>query len=107
MPTQIAAGEWMVLELPVPLAVHPPNTYMVVVWHPPGNYVAVGHYFDSGAFASGQDVVKGPLIIPSSINSSHQGAFRYDWRSDIYPTNTYNSTAYYSDIILTTQEPGN
>lgn len=109
MPYQQTVDEWVTLELPLPQQVQPPHTYMVVVWHPVGlnSYIATGGYFASGDFLSGQDVVKGPLIIPSAASSLHQGAYHYGAQVDAYPTDSYNGAAYYSDILLVTEEPGN
>lgn len=85
-------GTWGATDIdPVELA--PGVRYRVVVWHPAGRYVAEPAHF------MGASRMNGPLLIPNSAGSTAQGSYDYGG-SIAMPTQTYNGSAYFSDVTV-------
>lgn len=77
--------------------------YVVAVLHPAGRYPVTPQYF-SGNGPNAQDTVRGPVTVPGNANGVAQGSYIY--RSTMtMPTETYNGSAYYSDVTLTDVNP--
>lgn len=90
-----SASGWQQATLATPVAISPGTLY-VVSYH-----TAVGRYaFDGAYFAA--DHVNGPLIAPSSASAGGNGVYAYGAAS-AFPSNTFNATNYWVDVVFDTQ----
>jgi hypothetical protein len=64
----------------------------VASYHSNGGYAANSNFFAS-------DYVNGPLTAPASSSSGGNGVFAAG-ASSIFPTNTYNNTNYWVDVVF-------
>ncbi|MET3898989.1 hypothetical protein ABIB57_002941 [Devosia sp. UYZn731] len=85
------ASGWQTASFTAPIAITAGATY-VVSYHSNGNYSA-----SSNGFASA--VTSGPLTAPSSVSSGGNGLYAYGSAS-AFPTNSYNATNYYVDVVF-------
>ena len=81
-----SAGGWQTLLFPAPVAVTAGTVYTASYHAPNGNYS-----YASGFFVGGRDA---PPLHASADNGSYQ------YGAGGLPTNTYNSTNYYVDVIF-------
>lgn len=94
-------GTWGAADVP-PYRLEVGGRYRAVIFHPGGRYPASGGYFTTGPGAS--NIVRGPVTVPNAANSAAQGAYTYS-ESLVYPVETYNGGAYFSDITITDVDP--
>jgi hypothetical protein len=94
-----APGTWGTVTLPAPQPLTPGTRYRAVIFHPAGAYAATGAYFTA-------DQVAGPLVAPASATATAgaQGSYAYGPAIQ-YPTQTFNSAAYYADVTVTDVDP--
>jgi hypothetical protein len=85
------ASGWQVAYLSTPVAISAGTTY-VVSYHTSGHYSADGKYFSNA-------VTNGPLTAPSSSSSGGNGVYAYG-SSSVFPSNTYNATNYWVDVLF-------
>lgn len=92
--TNETAGGWQQANFAIPVAVTANQPY-VISYHAP----AGGYAFDSGYFNSaGAD--RSPLHATAAVN----GLYSYA-TSTTFPTNTFNGTNYWVDVVFTNQAP--
>ena len=92
--TNETASGWQQATLPAPVAVTANTTYVVSYHSPLGIYSAT-----SGAFASA-GVINGPLEALSNSAAGGNGVYRYG--PTAFPTDTFNSTNYWVDVVFAT-----
>ncbi|MDB5527037.1 MAG: hypothetical protein JWR51_140 [Devosia sp.] len=85
------ASGWQTASFAAPIAITAGATY-IVSYHSNGNYSATGNGFGSA-------VTSGPLTAPSSATSGGNGLYAYGSAS-AFPTNSYNATNYYVDVVF-------
>lgn len=92
------AGAWCEYALGSPLALVPGVRYRAVVRHPDGKYGATGAQFGWGQ-PLGEDSVRGPVIMPGSINAlgNDQGSYFYAGALAM-STGSFNDANYWTDI---------
>ncbi len=95
--TNETASGWQQATLPAPVAVTANTTYVVSYRSPLGVYSAT-----SGAFASA-GVINGPLEALSNSAAAGNGVYRYGPTG--FPTDTFNSTNYWVDVVFDTSTP--
>lgn len=84
--TNESASGWQQVNFSSPVAITAGTTY-TAAYHTSGYYSASENYFSTS-------VVSGDLTAPSSNN----GVYAYG-SSDAFPTNTYNATNYWVDVV--------
>jgi hypothetical protein len=89
-----SATGWQTVTLATPVSIAANTTY-VASYHTTGAYVATGNFFGSA-------VTSGPLTAPSSASSGGNGVYAYG-SSSLFPTNSFNSTNYYADVVFKAQ----
>ena len=92
--TNETASGWQQATLPAPVAVTANTTYVVSYRSPLGVYSAT-----SGAFSSA-GVINGPLEALSNTAAAGNGVYRYGPTG--FPTDTFNSTNYFVDVVFDT-----
>ena len=85
------ASGWQTATFATPISVTAGTNY-VVSYHSNGYYSATANGFAS-------PVTSGPLTAPSSGSSGGNGLYAYGGAS-AFPTNSYNATNYYVDVIF-------
>ncbi|WP_240689916.1 DUF4082 domain-containing protein [Arthrobacter sp. PAMC25564] len=80
---------------PVPISAN--TTYVVSYYAPNGSYSADGGYFNNAADTA-------PLHGLASGTDGSNGVYRYG-TSTAFPTDSYNSTNYWVDVVLATTAP--
>ncbi len=94
--TSETASGWQEVAFPTPVPISA-NTIYVASYHAPN-----GHYaYTSGYFAN--PVSNSPLQAPASGAVGGNGLYRYG--STGFPTQTYNSTNYWVDVVFNTTVP--
>jgi hypothetical protein len=88
------ASGWQTANFAAPVQVTAGTTY-VVGYHSNGYYSANTNYFTSA-------VSNGPLTAPSSSSSGGNGVYAYGTGS-AFPTNSYNASNYWVDVIFNGQ----
>jgi len=89
-----SASGWQTASFASPIAIQANTTY-VAAYHAPN-----GHYsIDRPGLAA--DVVNGPLTALASAGSGGNGVYSYG-SSGTFPTNNYQDTNYWVDVIFTT-----
>ncbi len=92
------ASGWQQVTLATPVAINANTTY-VVSYH-----TNVGHYsFDENYFAT-TGVVNGPLRAPATGAVGGNGVYKYGATG--FPTQTYNASNYWVDLVFSTTPPG-
>ena len=86
---------WQQANLPAPVAIDA-NTWYVVSYHASGG----SYYGDNGYFAT-QGQTNGPLYAARDGESGSNGLYAYS-SSVAFPTQTYNSSSYWADIVFDT-----
>jgi hypothetical protein len=87
------ASGWQTVMFTTPVTLTA-NTIYVASYHCSGLYSADNNYFTNS-------VVSGVLTAPSSASSGGNGVYVYGTGSS-FPTNTFNATNYWVDVIFTT-----
>ncbi len=85
------ASGWQTAVLSNPVQVTAGTTY-VASYHTSGTYVATGNYFTTSHG-------NGAVTAPSSASSGGNGLFAYS-ASSVFPTNSYNATNYWVDVVF-------
>jgi hypothetical protein len=88
------ASGWQQMSLPTPVAINANTTYVASYHTNVGRYSADNNYFASTA------VVNGPLRAPTSGAVGGNGVYRYG--AGGFPTDTYQATNYYVDVVFAT-----
>ena len=89
--TNETASGWQQAIFSTPVTLTAGATY-VVSYHTNGFYSADGNYFANA-------ITNGPLTAPSSASSGGNGVYAYG-SSSVFPTNTYNATNYWVDVVF-------
>ncbi|AMA61177.1 hypothetical protein BCCGELA001_10900 [Bradyrhizobium sp. CCGE-LA001] len=92
--TNTSASGWQTVTLPSPVSIAANTTY-VASYHTTGAYVATGNYFTTA-------VTNGPLTALSTTTAGGNGVYSYGGTSTsgIFPTNTYNASNYWVDVVF-------
>jgi len=85
------ASGWQQVNLPTPVSITAGTTY-VASYHTNGFYSADGNYFATAHS-------RGPLTAPDSASSGGNGVYIYG-STVIFPSNSYNATNYWVDVVL-------
>ncbi|WP_353619938.1 DUF4082 domain-containing protein [Mesorhizobium sp. BR1-1-16] len=85
------ASGWQTAVLSNPVQITAGTTY-VASYHTTGTYVATGNYFSTSHGGSG-------LTAPSSASSGGNGLYAYS-SSNVFPTNSFNSSNYWVDVVF-------
>lgn len=86
------ASGWQTATFATPIAITAGGTYVVSYHAPNGHYSATANGFAS-------PVTSGPLTAPSNGSSGGNGLYAYGSAS-AFPSNSYNGTNYYVDVIF-------
>ncbi|PZN54127.1 MAG: hypothetical protein DIU65_07835 [Proteobacteria bacterium] len=92
--TNETASGWQAANFSSPVQISADTTY-VVSYHSNGHYAANNNYFT-------EPVTNGPLTAPSSASSGGNGVYAYG-SSSLFPTNSYNASNYWVDVLFTAQ----
>lgn len=87
------ASGWQSATLSTPVSISPNTTYVVSYHTDSGNYSK-----DQGFFSSAYDMA--PLHAPASGSSGGNGVYVYG--ASAFPTNSYNATNYWVDVVFKT-----
>ena len=93
------ASGWQQALFQNPIPVTANTTYVVSYFAPQGHYAADGNFFAS----SGVD--NGPLHALSNAIANGNGVYQYGPTGG-FPSNTYQSSNYWVDVVFTTTAPG-
>jgi VCBS repeat-containing protein len=98
--TNTAASGWQTVNLATPVTIAANTTY-VASYHTTGAYVVTEPYFTA-------DVTSGVLTAPSSVSAGGNGVFAYGGTNSagLFPTNTFNTSNYWADIVFRPQLTG-
>ena len=89
--TNETASGWQTVAFASPVAITANTTY-VASYHTSGYYSANGNFFASA-------YVNAPLTAPSSSASGGNGIYAYG-SAVTFPTNSYNATNYWVDVLF-------
>jgi hypothetical protein len=87
------ASGWQQVGFSSPVAINANTVYVASYRAPVGRYSANGNYFTSG-------ITSGPLYALSSAESGGNGVYLYG--AGGFPTNTFQSSNYWVDVVFTT-----
>jgi Domain of unknown function (DUF4082) len=93
--TNETATGWQTVSFASPVAVTAGTTY-IVSYHAPS-----GHYAGDGSFFASAGVTTGPLTALSNAAAGGNGVYVYG-AGGVAPTQTYNSTNYWVDVVFNT-----
>lgn len=93
--TNTSASGWQTVSLSSPVSISANTTY-VASYHTNGAYVVTSNYFTT-------TVTNGSLTAPSTTSAGGNGVYAYGGTSTsgIFPTNTYNASNYWVDVVFT------
>ncbi|MBX5015725.1 DUF4082 domain-containing protein [Rhizobium lentis] len=91
--TNTTASGWQTVNFATPFTIAANTTY-VASYHTTGAYVATGNFYTTA-------VTSGPLTAPASGNGVY--AYGGSASAGLFPTNTFNSTNYYADVVFRPQ----
>ncbi|ARQ09489.1 cadherin-like/VCBS repeat-containing protein [Rhizobium etli] len=91
--TTTSASGWQTVNFTNPVTIAANTTY-VASYHTTGAYVATNNFFTAA-------VSNGPLTAPASGNGVY--AYGGSATTGLFPTNSYNSTNYYADVVFRPQ----
>ncbi|MBB3351436.1 VCBS repeat-containing protein [Rhizobium sp. BK049] len=91
--TTTTASGWQTVNFTNPVTIAANTTY-VASYHTTGAYVATSNFFTAA-------VSNGPLTAPASGNGVY--AYGGSATAGLFPTNSYNSTNYYADVVFRPQ----
>jgi hypothetical protein len=86
-----SASGWQTVTFSSPIDISANTTYVASYYAPQGHYAGNGGYFTSG-------FDNAPLHAPSSSSSGGNGVYLYGL--DGFPTNTFNATNYWVDVVF-------
>jgi hypothetical protein len=86
------ASGWQTVQLAQPVAIAGDTTY-IASYHTSGFYSANSNFFSS-------DFSNGNLLAPSGSGSGGNGVYAYGAGSSLFPSNTYNNTNYWVDVVF-------
>jgi len=86
------ASGWQTVTFATPVSIVANTTYVASYFAPNGQYSADGGYFANGR-------TNGALYFPSSSEAGGNGVYAYSG-SSTFPSETYNSTNYWVDVIF-------
>ncbi len=89
--TNETASGWQEADFSTPVSISA-NTIYVAAYHTNGNYSGDGGFFSSA-------LTNQSLTAPSSASSGGNGVYAYG-SSDLFPSNSFNSTNYYVDPVF-------
>ena len=89
--TNETASGWQTVNFASPVAITANTTY-VASYHSSGYYSANANYFAAA-------YVNAPLTAPDSASSGGNGVYAYG-ASVSFPTNTYNASNYWADVVF-------
>lgn len=100
--TGSSASTWYGVTLPTPFELTPNQRYRVVVFHPNGRFARDPGFFTTSA----REVSSGPLVrcSRSTASGGHQSSWNYV-SSLSFPTTSSSGNNYYSDIVVTDDNP--
>ncbi len=87
------ASGWQSAQFSTPIPITANTIYIVSYYAPNGHYAA-----DSGGFTGAVD--KAPLHAPASTSTAGNGVYRYG--SSSFPTDSFQSSNYWVDVLFTT-----
>ena len=87
------ASGWQQAPLPTPVAITANSWYVVSYHTDAGSYIGEDGYFAT------QGVANGPLYAPRDGEAGANGVYAYS-SSAVFPTQTYNSEAYWVDVVF-------
>ena len=91
---------WQNVNFSTPISVEANKTYIASYNSPTGHYSATQNYFVN-------DIVNGPITVPSSANSNGNGVYSYG-PAGTFPSSSYNNNNYWVDILFSDgAEPDN
>ena len=93
--TNETASGWQQADFSTPVAVKPDTTYVAAYLAPNG------HYSDDLAGPAARAVDNPPLHAPGDAARRGNGVYAYGSQPS-FPTNTYNATNYWVDVVFTT-----
>jgi hypothetical protein len=91
--TNETASGWQQVNLPTPVQIQP-NTIYVVSYH-----TQSGYYSATAGYFSGASAGSWPLDAPDAASAGGNGVYAYGPSS--FPTNTYDGTNYWVDVVFT------
>ncbi|MBY5361525.1 DUF4082 domain-containing protein [Rhizobium leguminosarum] len=91
--TTTTASGWQTVNFAAPVTIAANTTY-VASYHTTGAYVATSNFFTAA-------VTNGPLTAPATGNGLY--AYGGSATTGLFPTNSYNSTNYYADVVFRPQ----
>ncbi|MBY5440139.1 DUF4082 domain-containing protein, partial [Rhizobium leguminosarum] len=91
--TTTTASGWQTVNFTNPVTIAANTTY-VASYHTTGAYVATSNFFTAA-------VTNGPLTAPATGNGLY--AYGGSATTGLFPTNSYNSTNYYADVVFRPQ----
>ncbi|TBZ95446.1 DUF4082 domain-containing protein [Rhizobium leguminosarum bv. viciae] len=94
--TTTTASGWQTVNFTNPVTIAANTTY-VASYHTTGAYVATSNFFTAA-------VTNGPLTAPATGNGLY--AYGGSATTGLFPTNSYNSTNYYADVVFRPQLVG-
>ncbi|WP_312016486.1 DUF4082 domain-containing protein [Bradyrhizobium liaoningense] len=99
--TNTSVSGWQTVTLPSPVSIAANTTY-VASYHTTGAYVVTSNYFTTA-------VTNGPLTALSTTTAGGNGVYSYGGTSTsgIFPTNTYNASNYWVDVVFMPSGGGN
>ncbi|MEB3044870.1 DUF4082 domain-containing protein [Rhizobium mulingense] len=91
--TNTTASGWQTVNFATPVTIAANTTY-VASYHTTGAYVATNNFFTA-------PVTNGPLTAPASGNGVY--AYGGSATAGLFPTNSFNSSNYYADVVFRPQ----
>jgi Domain of unknown function (DUF4082) len=98
--TNTTATGWQTVTLPTPVTIAANTTY-ITSYHTTGGYVANNNFVTA-------PITSGVLTAPSSASAGGNGVYAYGGTSSagLFPTNTFNSSNYWADVVFRPQLTG-
>src|SRR6266568_171952 len=93
--TNETSNGWQSVTFPHPVSIAANTTYIASYFAPKGHYSANNYYFQNTR-------VHNNLVAPNSTSSSPNGVYLYSSRSG-FPTQTYQATNYWVDVMFNTK----
>ncbi len=89
--TEETAYGWQAVKFAKPVVIEPHTVYVASYYAPTGGYAFTHYFFEDAPYVSG------PITALQGVN----GVYKYGGTSE-FPTETYDSSNYYADIIYST-----
>lgn len=94
----VSGTGWQQINLPAPVSISPQTTYVASYFITSAPGAIIGYPFDTQTFGSG-GIDNGPLHALASGLDGGNGVFKYT-NSAAFPTQTFNSTNYWVDVVF-------